>query len=400
MANRTRNLAQAAALAIAAALVAAAPRAHAAELIVTDQSGGRVVVLDATSGAYKRTLWSSPDFVQPSALTLGPGGDLFFVNRVSQEVLRIPAANLGQSNVTATPFVTNIAYPGSITYHAPTDALLIGEFGLFPEGPLGDNIFVYNGAAQLQATLTLPQVGIAGLAFNNGDLYASGFITDEFGSGRVYKFNGPPTWTSQDVFAPNPAPSPILQGAAGLAFDSTGNLYVAGLVTFNAGNVLKFTVENGQVVGENQVGDLTPFPSGLLTIDDNQLLVTSLGFGPTSGTLYRFNTATGARSTILAGDFNDDAVVDALDLEVWRTAIAANDGSADADFDGDSDGNDFLAWQRGLGNTGPPGLYSPSAVILYSPPTVGAVPEPTAAWLVLAATIGTRALRCRRRPAA
>jgi hypothetical protein len=395
MVHRLRQLALTAAA--TAAFLVAAPLARAAELIVTDQSGGRVIVLDANSGAYKRTLWSSPDFVQPSALTLGPGGDLFFVNRVSQEVLRIPAANLGQSNVTATPFVTNIAYPGSIAYHAATQSLLIGEFGLFPEGPLGDNIFVYNATAQLQATLTLPPVGIAGLAFNAaGDLFASGFFTDEFGSGRVYRFGGPPAWTSQGIFAPVPGPSALLQGAAGLAFDSTGNLYVAGLITNNAGNLVKFTVSAGQVVGENQVGDGTPFPSGLLTIDDNQLLVTSLGFGPTSGSLYRLNTATGARSTILAGDFNEDALVDALDLQVWRDAIAANDASADADFDGDSDGHDFLAWQRGLGNAGPPGLYSPSAVILYNPPSVSAVPEPATASLAFVAALGMRMLR--RRP--
>jgi hypothetical protein len=70
--------------------------------------------------------------------------------------------------------------------------------------------------------------------------------------------------------------------------------------------------------------------------------------------------------------------------------------SADADFDGDSDGHDFLAWQRGLGNAGPPGLYSPSAVILYNPPSVTAVPEPATASLAFVAALGMRMLR--RRP--
>jgi hypothetical protein len=47
-------------------------------------------------------------------------------------------------------------------------------------------------------------------------------------------------------------------------------------------------------------------------------------------------------------DFNQDGVVDADDLSEWRSDFGPSPGS-DADFDGDSDGNDFLAWQRNLG---------------------------------------------------
>ena len=50
------------------------------------------------------------------------------------------------------------------------------------------------------------------------------------------------------------------------------------------------------------------------------------------------------------GDFNGDFSVDDLDLALWGvgfgTASGAIQSDGDADFDGDVDGNDFLAWQR------------------------------------------------------
>ena len=370
---------------------------EAAEYLIADQASDRIVAVDATSGAYTRTLWSAGAHVQPSALSFGPNGDLFIVNRLSGDVLRIAQANLGGSFVTANPFVAGIAFPGSITYHQPSQSLLVGEFGRYPGGPLGDNIFVYNSAAVLQATLTLPEVGIAGLAFDGaGNLYASGFYTDEFASGRIYKFGGPPAWTPQGPFAPDPYPMAELQGAAGIAFNSAGDMYVAGLITFNAGNVVKFSIDQGQVVGQQQLGEGLPFPSGLLMLPEGHLLATSLGFGLTSGAVYRLNPENGARSVLLKGDFNQDGVVSAADLTKWRSAIEV-DATADADFDGDSDGDDFLAWQRGLGNQGPPGLFSPSSVVLYDPSTAVSVPEPAMGFLATCASavLATLRKRCR-----
>lgn len=51
----------------------------------------------------------------------------------------------------------------------------------------------------------------------------------------------------------------------------------------------------------------------------------------------------------LAGDFNDDLIVDAADLAKWQGDYGTGSGS-DAEGDGDSDGSDFLAWQRTFGN--------------------------------------------------
>jgi hypothetical protein len=66
-------------------------------------------------------------------------------------------------------------------------------------------------------------------------------------------------------------------------------------------------------------------------------------------------TVTAVAAYPLPGDFNDDGVVDAADLPVWRShfgqTTGANDTEGDADGDHDVDGADFLIWQRSLGQT-------------------------------------------------
>ena len=52
-------------------------------------------------------------------------------------------------------------------------------------------------------------------------------------------------------------------------------------------------------------------------------------------------------------DFDGNGVVDDLDLAKWEADFGQNSGS-DANFDGDSDGADFLIWQRQNEAAGPP----------------------------------------------
>lgn len=72
----------------------------------------------------------------------------------------------------------------------------------------------------------------------------------------------------------------------------------------------------------------------------------------------------------LPGDFDRNALVDELDLEIWQTAYAANN-SGDATGDSLSAGVDFLRWQIDYSTSNPPLDF------------LTAVPEPSALALIL-----------------
>jgi hypothetical protein len=76
---------------------------------------------------------------------------------------------------------------------------------------------------------------------------------------------------------------------------------------------------------------------------------------------------------LFSADFDDDGDVDPTDLAIWDGAFDLNQ-LGDADGDNDSDGNDFLLWQRQLG--------SAPAV-----PVGAAIPEPEMHVLFLAASL-------------
>lgn len=85
----------------------------------------------------------------------------------------------------------------------------------------------------------------------------------------------------------------------------------------------------------------------------------------------------------LAADFNQDGTVDSDDLTEWQIAYGLGDG-ADADFDGDTDGRDFIIWQRQLGQSSP-GLIAANT---------SAVPEPTTAVLLVSMLAAAGWRRC------
>jgi hypothetical protein len=359
----------------------------AAEYIVTDQANGRVIAIDAATGTYSRTLVSG--LFLPSAISWGPNNSLYVTDLLQGLVLRVnPATGV------YTTFASGLDKPGSLAFDEWNNTLYVGEFGDFQTSQFGDEVFTYaaDGTQIAAQTVNAGPTGHSGLAIDaGGNLYVSGFATDQNASGHVTWYSSP--WEPNPlsplgVFAPSPAPSPLLQGAAGIAFDSEGDLFVAGLIAGGDGALLKYTVD-GVVTGETLFDADIAFPSGMTLLPDASLVVTSLGGPGSPGTLYKYNTATGARVNLLAGafagDFNDDLMTDGGDLDAWETAYAGMAGG-DADGDGDSDGTDFLAWQRGLGT---PGGFSPSGVVWYDPaPAASAVPEPGAAVLLVAASLG------------
>ncbi len=84
--------------------------------------------------------------------------------------------------------------------------------------------------------------------------------------------------------------------------------------------------------------------------------------------LYELNVSLSAE-TFLEADFNEDSAVDVQDLSILRAAIGITD-FGDADEDGDTDGADFLIWQRQFNQqvsgsvANSVGVPEPSSVVL------------------------------------
>lgn len=148
---------------------------------------------------------------------------------------------------------------------------------------------------------------------------------------------------------------------------------------FDGNNLTGFTIRtdhfNARIVGEgeiNTVVSLDEDAAGNLYLSDFSDGTLGNQFG--RGEIYRLVLD-------LSGDFNDNGTVDELDLLKWQADYAQGGGS-DADDDEDTDGTDYLAWQRSLS---------------FLPPAAGAnasVPEPaTAAQLATALAILASGLR-------
>ena len=88
--------------------------------------------------------------------------------------------------------------------------------------------------------------------------------------------------------------------------------------------------------------------------------------------------------TYNVADFNEDTFVNGADLTMWKGAFGQS-ANGDADGDNDSDGRDYLIWQRNFGATS----SLPAGSGAFAP-----VPEPSGA---LAAIIGAAAYIAFRR---
>lgn len=84
--------------------------------------------------------------------------------------------------------------------------------------------------------------------------------------------------------------------------------------------------------------------------------------------LYQLLLSASAFSTVLAGDYNLDGIVDAADFTVWRNSLGRSGTNLPADGNGDGvvNATDFMLWKSNFGNTS-----SGSGVL-----TGGVVPEP------------------------
>jgi hypothetical protein len=127
----------------------------------------------------------------------------------------------------------------------------------------------------------------------------------------------------------------------------TGNTNALGLITLTEGtyDFEAFQLEDGGGAGLAvwaAAGDYTTagfngaafFPLTTQTLADKSLAA-NFGLGLVAG------PGTGPSESGIAGDFNNDGVVDGADLAAWEAAFGEADGF---------DGADFLTWQRSFGS--------------------------------------------------
>lgn len=120
-----------------------------------------------------------------------------------------------------------------------------------------------------------------------------------------------------------------------------------------AGGVLKSDIAAILNLNTVKLADVIKWNTGLTNISSNLFFAQTL-----------------TPSTPIAGDFNNDGVVNNADLAVWKSGFAA----------GTMTGADYLAWQRNFGAT--------SAVI-----ATAAVPEPTSACIAVMSLLAFSRLR-------
>lgn len=178
----------------------------------------------------------------------------------------------------------------------------------------------------------------------------------------------------------DPTPGNLPQLAAGTAFSSyllhydplgssAGMQLVTGSVTFDE-NIIALLFGGQQLaLTDKSLGSIGNYgltaPRGVTWSNGDYMTIASnqrtLNFSlSTVGTdLLQFRVLTNLATTpgpptdpspSADADFNDDGVIDAADLLVWKTSFGM-DAGADADGDGDSDGADYLVWQRTLGTS-------------------------------------------------
>ncbi len=200
-------------------------------------------------------------------------------------------------------------------------------------------------------------------------------------------------------------------GAGTLTLTAAGGLEVASDYTQFADGVLNLSIGGASNYGALEVGGVATLAgtldvellSGFVPTPGDQFLLidgldvdeqfASVNLPPSpEGAAWGFGTTTDGLLLELfwSADFNEDRVVDGADLAAWKvgvgTTISVSHASGDADGDGDVDGADFLTWQRQIGS-------------VSIAPAAAAVPEPSAAVLVLAsACFSMVSWRRRRRP--
>lgn len=273
-----------------------------ADLVVADYYQGELARYSDTGTFLNAIVPGNPfppsagnALIGPSGMTVGPDGFLYVSSQRSpfglgpDRILRIDPTtgsistfiDLTSANV---PGLTTNYNPAGLRFAANGDLYVSRNVGQFEFNPVGTVDRFSSSGAFLGSVLTgLTQP--SGLTFDSsGNLYAS-----VFGDGSIRKYD-PTNMSASTLVAPGTGG---LATPAGLTIGPDGNLYVTDLVL---GVVRSYNLSGG-VVNANFITGLSgEFPSDLLFIGSNQLLVANLGptIGGDDGNVSLYNATTGA----------------------------------------------------------------------------------------------------------
>jgi hypothetical protein len=147
------------------------------------------------------------------------------------------------------------------------------------------------------------------------------------------------------------------------------------------------TNSNANLLSELRLDGMTSFAPGASAAIGTPFTMSAaqdvqFWYAPPDGSLRR-GIVKYVQGVSIPGDFDSNQVVNSADLAQWRGDFGINNES-DADNDGDSDGNDFLIWQRNLGLSG-------------ATSSLAAVPEPDS-WRLIAGALAMALTGFRRNP--
>jgi len=184
----------------------------------------------------------------------------------------------------------------------------------------GSNFTMTNGTVNVGTDLRMHRNTL--LTLNGGEIFVGNHarLGTEIDSGENSQ-GGPQT------------PNVTVSITDGL-MDATGYLQVGGSITLDGGILRANRFEESISAGTIEING-----SGILQFDNSQESVADVESHISSGF---FTTSEGS-----------PLIVDVVDLDgtdFTQVSLGAVCGTGDFDCDGDTDGNDFLAWQRGFGD--------------------------------------------------
>jgi DNA-binding beta-propeller fold protein YncE len=389
------------------ALGSIAQAALGADLLVADRLTNSVYRYSATGELLGTVLTDNENLNQPSGMALSPDRTKLYVSSYnSWQVVRYdynPQSGTATNPTVFARLTDGISAPGGIALGDGGQTVYIANLG-------GTGVARFNadGSSAGPPLMLGPPEGnelfqFSGLAWGpGGNLLVGAFIDYPAGSsGAIASWQ---VGTDQLELAIGPSDS--LNGATGLLVDGN-NLYVSGMF---AHNVQRFDMTTGLVDPGFLIEEID-FPQSVVKAPDgNGLLISSLGISEGAGSIFRYDfdgqfIETWASPSVqafqepsallvvpdpIAGDFNDDGSVDAIDYTIWRNTLGStSDLRADANGDMKIDIDDYIEWKAAFIAAGSAGLTAP----------VHSVPEPAGiATLLITLLAAARGFVRGRRP--